>query len=201
MKNACEGVMYPIGAKEILIKDFSTKELSSTKKFYSNSLLDNTLHSVYVPHKAWLFCKNELDEIFLSLQSQVFKDTVKRIFVLAPLHKGSIIGEPVVVYTPSSTALKGSDWEIQLELPKEFNELECIQKNDDVCTEEHSLEVVSPYLDLFYPNAAVTYFLAPKEISKENIRRILTRIAFYSNESLIFISDNKETHCASMWLK
>lgn len=198
MKNACEGVMYPFGAKTILEKDFSSGEVS---KIFLDSPLQK-LHAVRVPHASWSVCKKELDEVFITLQNsqkQKVKNQVKRIFVLAPLHKGSIIGEPVVIYTPSSTVLKGSDWEIQLELPKELRELSFIQENDDVCTEEHSLEVISPYLALFYPSVPVSYLLAPNEINKENIKQLLEKIALFSNESLIFISDNKETHCASMW--
>ncbi len=218
MKNACEGVMYPLNAKAILQKDFSCEELSKTnckefcnlKKlhFASLSLLSgSSLQAITVPHKAWSVCKNELDLVFMTLhaqklqnqQSLYIKGNVKRIFVLAPLHKGSIIGEPVVIYTPSSTVLKGSDWEIQLELPNEMRELSFIQENDDVCTEEHSLEILSPYLALLYPNVTVSYLLAPQEISKEDIKQLLSKIALYTNESLIFISCNEETHCASMW--
>jgi len=184
MKNANEGVMYPVNAAS-LIKNCS-------------SVCKNIESTIIVPHKAWILCKNELDSIFSSIE--LSDNKIKNIFVLAPLHKGQIIGEPLTLYTPCNGTLKGSNWTIPLSTPEEILTLDFVRQNDDICTEEHSLEILAPYFAILYPNVPVTYILAPKEIDKKNIQKILEIIGRFSSHSLIFISNNKETHCASMWI-
>lgn len=197
MKNACEGVMYPKDAaalvKERLAKGNHAESPQGGKT--ATGYIPNYIPNSYikVPHKAWSLCKDELDRTFTGIQGRI----PNRIVVLAPLHKGPITGEPFAVYTPTKSSLKGSDWEIQLQAPNEILNLDFIKQSDDVCTEEHSLEIIAPYLAVIYPNIPVAYLLAPENNSKlGEIKQIIGRMAC---DSLIFISDNEETHCASMW--
>ena len=193
MKNACEGVMYPKDAAAIAKECLARKGLAKTVR--ERNMASNHIQTscIKVPHKAWILCTDELDRIFADIQDK----SPKRIFVLAPLHKGPIIGEPFAVYTPTKGSLKGSDWEIQLETPNEILNLSCIEQSDDVCTEEHSLEIIAPYLAVVYPNTPVAYLLAPEGNAKlDEIKQMIGRMAC---DSLIFISDDEEMHCASMW--
>lgn len=187
MKNACEGVMYPKDAAAIV--EASQKSATTDPQ----QTVPNSCNYIKVPHRAWALCKDELDRIFAGIQDK----NPKRIFVLAPLHKGPIIGEPFAVYTPTKGSLKGSDWEIQLETPKEILDFNCIKQNDDVCTEEHSLEIIAPYLAVLYPNSPVAYLLAPE--NNANLEEIKQTIGRMACDSLIFISDDEKSHCASMW--
>ena len=194
MKNACEGVMYPKDAAAIAKAALATNAPENATA--SNNAQNDSF--IKVPHKAWSLCKKELDAVFSQLASSAKnKERPKRIFVLAPLHKGPIIGERFAAYTPCNGVLKGSDWEIPLETSCEITSLDCVGQNDDVCTEEHSLEIIAPYLAVLYPRVPVAYLLAPENNAKlDEIKRIIGRMAC---DSIIIISDNEETHCASMW--
>lgn len=187
MKNACEGVMYPKDAAALVKASYK----SATS--YPQQSAPNNCKYIKVPHKSWTLCKGELERIFAGLQDK----SPKRIFVLAPLHKGPIIGERIAAYTPCKGCLKGSDWEIPLETPCEITSLGCIEQSDDVCTEEHSLEIIAPYLAVLYPNSPVAYLLAPE--NNANLEEIKQTIGRMACDSLIFVSDDEETHCASMW--
>lgn len=187
MKNACEGVMYPKDAAALVKASYK----SATS--YPQQSAPNNCKYIKVPHKSWTLCKGELERIFAGLQDK----SPKRIFVLAPLHKGPIIGEPFAVYAPCKGTLKGSDWNVQLEIPKELMKMACIQQNDDVCTEEHSLEIIAPYLATLFKEVPVSYLLATGNDSDlDEIKQTIGRMAC---DSLIFISDDEKSHCASMW--
>ena len=96
--------------------------------------------------------------------------TFLRIFVLGPLHKGPLPDDgPDAVYSPADGKLAGSDWEVRLELPAEIRNL--VTVSDDICSEEHSLEIVAPYLSLLFPDVPVCHLLAPP--GGEKVRRIV----------------------------
>lgn len=210
-------------------------------------LLPNSL-TVYVPHASWQECKFELDHAFslLHVLSRYYKP--RQIFVLAPLHKGKIgYDDPFTLYVPEDGKLEGSDWSISLKAPLElWNEDSsstpqathatteanapmpklCI--SDDVCSEEHSLEIIAPYLSLIWPEVPVSYILAPfdqhtpelpktlppydeetleplhnaPEETKESLSQMKTfmkKLEEHYPNSLILVSNNRETDCARMW--
>ena len=84
-----------------------------------------------------------------------------------------------------------------METPCEITSLGCVEQSDDVCTEEHSLEIIAPYLAVLYPNIPVAYLLAPE--NNANLDEIKQTIGRMACDSLIFISDDEKSHCASMW--
>ncbi len=198
MKNACEGVLYPQNAASCIeIKPASEQPLAQqTPYFVPLKGTTSNLEGVLVPHKGWTYCKEELENIFSWITNNPKESNT--IFVLAPLHKGPILideKENNKIYCPQDGVLKGSDWEICLNTPEEIKAL--VEQNDDVCTEEHSLEVIAPFIYKIMPNAQVCYLLATGQA--EEICKITSIIGrFYSN-SIILLSSNEETNCAYMW--
>ncbi len=199
MKNACEGVLYPQAAA-------SKIQLTTQDKAPKFCTLANTnLRAIEVPHKAWIYCKEELENTFSYLRQQ--NKAVSNIFVLAPLHKGSLdFDVKLKIYCPEDGTLKGSDWELKLETPQEIKALPFLEQNDDVCTEEHSLEVLAPFIyatcHANHCEAKVCYLLAPKQENKiEEICEITSIIGRSYPDSLIFISNNSKTNCGAMWIR
>ena len=181
MRCSVEGIMYPIDAKASL---FPT--LSSFSGHRSDSFLAE------VPHKAWTLCRAELDDVMFSLRGREFQ----YVFVLGPLHKRPLEddGEDTV-YAPADGNLEGSDWSVRLEVPSVIREY--VTVSDDICSEEHSLEIVAPYISLLFPDAAVCHLLAPAGAGKT--RRIVEIIRKDFPSSLILLSNNRETCCARIW--
>lgn len=224
MKNACEGVLYPMDAAAIAAKALEGTRYKAESKGKDEGHATTAEPStkaeriegqgsfypyIMVPHASWEDCRIKLDGIFSELamtkepkakeeDGTRNEDLPERIFVLAPLHKGQIVGRPFEVYTPNDGTLQGSDWRITLETPRDILENTSVIQSDDVCTEEHSLEVIAPYLAVLYPNVPVCFLLAPEKDAKmEDLKRTIGRFA---RNSIIFISGNEETHCADMWL-
>lgn len=224
MRNACEGVLYPVDAAAIAAKalegsrlkaEFKGKDeghatiIEPSKKAERTTRQGSSYPYIRVPHASWEVCRIELDGIFSELvgtkgpndkEDEGTRDEglPERIFVLAPLHKGQIVGRPFEVYTPNDGTLQGSDWKIPLETPRDILENTSVIQSDDVCTEEHSLEVIAPYLAVLYPSVPVCFLLAPGNDAKiDELKRTIGRFA---RNSIIFISGNEETHCADMWL-
>lgn len=224
MRNACEGVLYPEDAAAIAAKvlegtrhnaEFKGKDEGHATTTEPSTKAERIARQrssypyIMVPHASWEVCRMELDGIFSELAGTKGpndkeedgtrdEDLLERIFVLAPLHKGPIVGRPFEVYTPNDGTLQGSDWRIPLETPRDILENTSVIQSDDVCTEEHSLEVIAPYLAVLYPNVPVCFLLAPgKDAKMEELKRTIGRFA---RNSIIFISGNEETHCADMWL-
>jgi AmmeMemoRadiSam system protein B len=181
MRCSVEGIMYPIDAKASLFPTFSS---------FSGHRSDSFLAEV--PHKAWALCREELDEVLLGFKGRSFP----HVFVLGPLHKGPLSddGEDVV-YAPADGKLEGSDWAVKLEVPSGIRGY--VTVSDDICSEEHSLEIVAPYISLLFPDAAVCHLLAPA--CGEKTQRIVEIIGKDFPSSLILLSNNRETCCAHMW--
>ena len=181
MRPSVEGIMYPVGAKALVLS-----RLSGFSGHCSSSL------PFEVPHAAWSLCKASLDSVF----SFGICPDVQQVFVLAPLHKGIVgFSDCPLVYAPSDGELCGSDWKIALGVPACLRDL--VVFSDDVCSEEQSLEIIAPYLSVLFPNARVCYLLASGH--SDLIGRIVEKIGKDFPFSPIFISNNKETDCAAMW--
>ena len=181
MRCSVEGIMYPVDAKESLFPAYTS---------FSGHCSDSCFAEI--PHKAWQLCRADLDQLMYSLKGRSFP----YVFVLAPLHKGAPADDGTdTVYAPADGKLKGSDWEISLEVPEAINAL--ITVSDDICSEEHSLEIVSPYISLLFPDARVCCLLASG--SGEKTSRIVEILEKDFPTSLILLSNNRETCCAHMW--
>ena len=191
MKNACEGVLYPVNAAST-IKINSDKKTQPLKTV-NLRVTEGQLCALEVSHSSWLYCKDKLEEIFSNIK---VTDTV---FLLAPLHKGPInFDDGFKIYCPEDGKLKGSDWEIKLKTPREIKEVSFVEPNDDVCTEEHSLEVIAPFIYKRNSKAEVCYLLAPSDA--EEICEITSIIGRLYSNSIIFLSNNEAANCAHMWL-
>ena len=181
MRTSVEGIMYPINA--------GSEVISSLAGVLGHRSPDRYIE---VPHAAWSRCKGSLDKIF----SFGIDCNVKQVFVLAPLHKGSVcLDSSACVYAPEDGGLVGSDWKIALQTPSALRKL--VSFSDDICSEESSLEIIAPYLSVLFPDASVCYLLAPQSdpVLKRTVEIIRKDFPF----SPIFISNNIETQCALMW--
>ena len=180
MRVATEGIMYPKDAKAALLP-------------YYESLKDLVFGSfVEIPHAAWSKCKDELDNTFSTLKGA----KPSHIFVLGPLHKGKVsYDDPALVYAPCDGSLSGSDWEIKLQVPFALSQFVCF--SDDICSEEQSLEIVAPYLSLFFEDVPVCHLLATE--GGDAVKKIASIIKKDFPKALVFISNNKETCCCGMW--
>ena len=177
MKTSVEGIMYPINAAS----------------YVSSVVSGNLDHRIAeVPHAAWSKCKADLDKAF----SFAPDSEVGQVFVLAPLHKGSVcLDSDACVYAPSDGELEGSDWKVSLSVPSVLSDL--VSFSDDICSEEQSLEIIAPYLSVRFPSASVCWLLASG--SGSCVERIVEIIQKDFPFSPIFISNNIETQCAHMW--
>lgn len=185
MKAATEGIMYPKDAKATLLSYYESLDTGAFEP-------SETAPVTEIPHAAWVRCRCELDEAFSPLKGT----KPSFVFVLAPLHKGPVsYDDPVVVYAPCDGNLKGSDWEIPLEIPASLRPH--VSFSDDICSEEQSLEIAAPYLSLFFKDIPVCYLLATG--SGESVKKIAALIKKDFPKAMVFISNNKETCCAGMW--
>lgn len=181
MRTSVEGIMYPVNAKAEV---FSS--LAGVSGHRSSDCF------VEVPHAAWSRCRKSLDKVF----SFAPDSEVTQVFVLAPLHKGSVcLDFSSGVYAPSDGELAGSDWKIALSVPPSLSDL--VAFSDDICSEEQSLEIIAPYLSVLFPNASVCCLLASG--SSSVLKRIVEIVRKDFPFSPIFISNNRETQCAHMW--
>ena len=181
MKTSVEGIMYPVNARSLV--------LSRIGSVSGNRSWDSFLE---VPHASWSSVGDDYSSVF----SFGADASVSRVFVLAPLHKGPVCLEELgPVFAPSSGELCGSDWGVGLSVPPALSDL--VSVSDDICSEECSLEVIAPYLSVLFPSASVCYLLATGFSSV--LKRIVKIIRKDFPFSPIFISNNKETQCASMW--
>lgn len=181
MRCSVEGIMYPIDAKASLFPALTS--------FSGNR--SESLHAE-IPHKAWKLCREELDGIMFSFKDRTFP----YVFVLGPLHKGPVdFGPAMPVWCPQDGTLKGSDWEIRLQVPERLRPL--VSVSDDICSEEHSLEIVAPYLSLLFPETPVCHMLASGD--GEEVKRIVEILRKDFPSALILLSNNRETCCAHMW--
>lgn len=181
MRTSVEGIMYPVNAASEIIS-----LLAGVSGHRSSGFL------IEVPHAAWSRCKPVLDKVF----SFAPDSEVGQVFVLAPLHKGSVcLDSGDSVYAPSDGELAGSDWKIDLRTPDSLRNL--VAFSDDICSEEQSLEVIAPYLSVLFPSACICWLLASQ--GDPSLKRIVEIIRKDFPFSPIFISNNIETQCAGMW--
>lgn len=187
MRVATEDIMYPKDAKSALLS-----YCEALKPSQDTLAQDAPAHVIEIPHAAWDRCRSVLDKAFSSLKGLA----PSYVFVLAPLHKGPVSYDgPALVYAPCDGSLKGTDWEISLETPSSLRPYVCF--SDDICSEEHSLEVAAPYLSLFFEDVPVCYLLASG--SGEDVKKIAALIKKDFPKALVFISNNIETDCGMFW--
>ena len=188
MKASAEGILYPKDAKPSLLMTFH----ASLDLLNSCTLSSLDSKTIEIPHAAWSKCKDELDMAF----ERVAGAKASHIFVLGPLHNGPITPESSdAVYAPSDGSLKGSDWEIMLCVPESLKRF--VTFSDDICSEEHSLELAAPYLSLLFPKVPVCHLLASGMC--ENVKKIAFEVKNSFPNAIVFISNNRETCCAGMW--
>ena len=177
MKCSVEGIMYPVGARSLVLSHISSVSGNRSSGPY-----------LEVPHTAW--------ESLSSVFTFGTEAEVSRVFVLAPLHKGPVCIEDLgPVFAPSDGELCGSDWRVPLSVPSSLSDL--VHVSDDICSEEHSLDIIAPYLSVLFPSASVCYLLA--SAGGVCVKRIVEIITKDFPFSPILISNNKETQCAYMW--
>ena len=181
MKATLEGIMYPVGAKELVL----SRNLTS-----SGHCSD---HYIEIPHCAWERGQKLYDMAF---SKALGIPQARTIFVLGPLHKGPVcFDDRPMVYSPEGSVLAGSGWELGLTVPDGISDL--VQRSDDICSEEASLEVAAPYLCALFPKAKVCWLLATGSCPE------VTGIVDFALKdypfSLILLSNNSEENCAHMW--
>ena len=181
MRCSVEGIMYPFNAKA---------EISSALPPVSGHHYDFSY--LEVPHKAWSKCKDELDALLLPLKGSDFP----YVFVLGPLHKGPVTFDGTCpIYTPDDGELSGSDWTVDLKCPSSIKQMVII--SDDICSEEHGLEIIAPYISLLFPKARTCWLLSSG--GSPEIGEIVKILRKDFSSSLILLSNNSETCCAHIW--
>ena len=181
MRTSVERIMYPVNAGSEVFSSLTGVSGHRSKEPF-----------IEVPHAAWSRCKTDLDKVF----SFGPDSEVRQVFVLAPLHKGTVcLDSGTCVYAPEDGELAGSDWKIALRTPASLREY--VSFSDDICSEEQSLEIIAPYLSVLFPNACVCWLLASQ--SDSSLKRIVEIVRKDFSFSPIFISNNRETQCAYMW--
>lgn len=226
MKPTVEGIMYPLNAKSAL--------LSSGLASHTGPILPSNASSYWpavwqVPHASWQRCKSVLDQTFSAISAFTApcgKPSI--IFLLAPLHLGSVdFSNETLVYAPQDSVLKGSDWMVQVAVPDKLRPL--VRLDSDLVTEECSLEVCAPYLDVLFPGQPVCYLLATATTPNPSVSasfatgrildpsaplhvgpispsaggvlgRIVEIIGTFPRP-LILVSNNAERQCAGMWMQ
>lgn len=181
MRCSVEGIMYPRDAKSILKAD----------GLCTSSGCGN-VRCLEVPHSAWSVCKADLDRIFSAMAGL----SPSLVFVLGPLHKGPIDqNSPCDVYAPYDGFLEGSDWKVPLQVPSVLAPF--VTVSDDICSEEQSLEVIAPYIDLLFPGVPVCHLLASSD--GPEVKKMASVIEKDFPNALVLISNNSETCCGRMW--
>lgn len=181
MRCSVEGIMYPECAKAALFPAYTSFSGDCSDSFFAE-----------IPHKAWKLCREELDNVMFGFKGRTFP----YVFVLGPLHKGPVdFGSDMPVYCPQDGSLKGSDWETTLAVPESIRPF--VSVSDDICSEEHGLEIVAPYLGLMFPETPVCHLLASGD--GDDVKRIVEILRRDFPSALILLSNNRETCCAHMW--
>ena len=180
MKCSVEGIMYPVDARSVIFSSLIGNSGNRSSDCY-----------VEVPHASWSVCKDSLDTVF----SFAVDRDVSSVFVLAPLHKGTVCLDGFCVVAPSYGELCGSDWRIPLSVPSAI--LDYVSVSDDICSEEHGLEIVAPYLGLMFPETPVCHLIASGD--GDDVKRIVEILRRDFPSALILLSNNRETCCAHMW--
>lgn len=181
MRCSVEGIMYPLNAKA---------EISSALSPFSGHHYDFSY--IEVPHKEWSRCKDKLDSLLLPLRGLDFP----YVFVLGPLHKGPVtFDDKYPVYVPEDGDLSGSDWSLKLECPAPISSKVTI--SDDICSEEHGLEIIAPYISLLFPKAKTCWLLSSGD--SPEIGEIVKILRKDFSSSLILLSNNSDTRCAHIW--
>ena len=182
MRCSVEGIMYPKDAKSLL----GAETLRSSAAGSAKSPV------VEVPHASWSVCKAELDRILSSVAGL----SPSHVFVLGPLHKGPVCYDsPCDVYAPEDGFLEGSDWKVPLQVPSVLTPF--VTVSDDICSEEQSLEIIAPYIDLLFPGVPVCHLLASSD--GPEVKKMASVIEKDFPNALVFISNNSETCCGRMW--
>lgn len=133
----------------------------------------------YVPHAAYNLISDTLDAVFAELENS----EPSYIFVLAPLHKGKINKEDnFSLFTYSDCFI-------------EYKNL--IEKDDEVCSEEYSYEILQPYINAYFPKAKSTAFFAPED--NEELKNFVSFLKEKYTNCIIFVSGNE--NCCHMWYK
>ena len=181
MRCSVEGIMYPLNAKA---------EISSALSPFLGHHYDFSY--IEVPHKEWSRCKDKLDSLLLPLRGLDFP----YVFVLGPLHKGPVtFDDKYPVYVPEDGDLSGSDWSLKLECPAPISSKVTI--SDDICSEEHGLEIIAPYISLLFPKAKTCWLLSSGD--SPEIGEIVKILRKDFSSSLILLSNNSDTRCAHIW--
>lgn len=129
-----------------------------------------------VPHKALTLCRDELDMTFSGLRGK----RPSHIFVLCPLHKGKVFEDDTFrIYSYSDC----------------FVSHPLIERNDDICSEEYSYEMLLPYLDAFFKDIPSTAFYAP--CADPALRDFVLYLKENHEDPLFLVSDN--LNCSRMW--
>ena len=181
MRTSIEGIMYPVNAKA---------DISSALSYVSGHHYDSSY--IEVPHKEWSRCREKLDSLLLPLKGLDFS----YVFVLGPLHKGPVTFDgSYPVYAPSDGELSGSDWNLKLECPASIRSM--VTESDDICSEEHGLEIIAPYISLLFPEARTCWLLSSGD--SPEIGEIVKILRKDFSSSLILLSNNSDTCCAHIW--
>lgn len=168
------GSFYPKDKNGILnlINDYKFKDI----KYYSRSVI--------VPHAGWAYCGK-----LAASGIQHIKPDTKNIFIFAPAHFERIFGCTVCDYEAFRIPL--GDVEVNKALSKEIAEFCDCNVNNYAFENEHSIEVLLPFIKNYFPFAKII----PVLYGCENFKNLAETIEhFYEDEGNSFVISSDLSH-------
>lgn len=178
-KPIVNGIFYPDDNAEL--KQIITSLLSEKQ--------DKKVEAITIPHAAYEFIQDHIGDAF----SYVKDRKIKKILIFAPVHR-EFNGQ---IWAPNSDIFRTPIGDIDIDR-EEIDILEqespIIQIDDTPHEEEHSIELILPFIKYLYPKAKIIPLLTGGKLSKQikSIKKIINsfRNRYHHAERLIITSSN-----------
>lgn len=166
---AAAGTFYPADRNELanLISDYKKADI----KYYSRAVI--------VPHAGYKYSGR-----LASSGIQHLKPDAKNIFIFAPAHYERIFGCVVCDYDAFKTPL--GDVEVNKDLSKEVANFCDCSVNNYAFENEHSIEVLLPFIKTYLPNAKIVPIL----YGCENFKNLSETIEHFYEDNVFVISSD-----------
>lgn len=163
------GTFYPSDRNELanLISDYKREDI----KYHSKAVI--------VPHAGYKYCGR-----LISSGIQHLKPDTKNVFIFAPAHYERIFGCVVCDYEAFKTPL--GDVEVNKDLSKEVAKFCDCNVNNYAFENEHSIEVLLPFIKTYLPDAKIV----PVLYGCENFKNLSETIEHFYGDNVFVISSD-----------
>jgi len=176
------GMFYPDNKHELL-------EILGS--FGINSASFGRAKAIIAPHGAWSYSGSIAADAFSSAMGR--SDSIKRVVILGPIHnkreKGLFLSNSYSFYTPIGNIL------VDRKMSKQFaKSSESFEINDIPHLEEHSIEILLPFIKYCFPGASIVPVLMGQPAAQHiyDLAQVLKNVITPSimEETLIVVSCN-----------